>query len=86
MKLKKESTTSVIRHKYTVQFKEQVLARADRDRHSHTSRWFGTFWIIVIFMAIETPVNQSTSWREKLDQADLVRFTRKNNRIEELVF
>ena len=38
MELKKESTTSVIRHKYTVQFKEQVLARADRDRHSHSSR------------------------------------------------
>jgi len=35
---KKESTTSVIRNKYTVQFKEQVLARADRDRHSHSSR------------------------------------------------
>ncbi len=31
MELKKESTTSVIRHKYTVQFKEQVLEHADRD-------------------------------------------------------
>ena len=31
MKLKKESTASVIRNKYTVQFKEQVLERADRD-------------------------------------------------------
>ena len=30
MKLKKESTTLVIRNNYTVQFKEQVLARADR--------------------------------------------------------
>ena len=31
MKLKKESTTSVIRKKYTIQFKEQVLEHADRD-------------------------------------------------------
>ncbi len=28
---KKESTTSVTRNKYTVQFKEQVLEHADRD-------------------------------------------------------
>ena len=31
MELKKESTTSVTRNKYTVQFKEQVLEYADRD-------------------------------------------------------
>ena len=31
MELKKESTTSVTRNKYTVQFKEQILEHADRD-------------------------------------------------------
>ena len=31
MKLKKESKTSVICNKYTVQFKEKVLERADHD-------------------------------------------------------
>ena len=43
MELKKESTTSVTRNKYTVQFKEQVLERADRDGQSvclcHTPRF-----------------------------------------------
>ena len=31
MELKKESTISVTRNKYKVQFKEQVLENADRD-------------------------------------------------------
>lgn len=31
MKPKKESTTSVVRNKYTVQLKEQALERADHD-------------------------------------------------------
>ena len=31
MKTQKESTTLVVRDKYTAQFKEQALERADRD-------------------------------------------------------
>ena len=31
MKTQKESTTPVVRNKYTTQFKEQALERADRD-------------------------------------------------------
>ena len=31
MKTQKESTTPVVRNKYTAQFKEQALERADRD-------------------------------------------------------
>jgi len=31
MKTQKESTTAVVRNKYTAQFKEQALERADRD-------------------------------------------------------
>jgi transposase len=31
MKTKKESNTLVVRNKYTAQFKEQALERADRD-------------------------------------------------------
>ena len=38
---KKESTTSVIRNKYTVQFKEQILEHADRDGISIVAVDFG---------------------------------------------
>ena len=31
MKIKKESTTTAVRNKYTSQFKEQALERADKD-------------------------------------------------------
>ena len=31
MKTQKESTTPIVRNKYTAQFKEQALERADRD-------------------------------------------------------
>ncbi len=31
MKTKKESTTTTVRNKYTAQFKEQALERADKD-------------------------------------------------------
>jgi hypothetical protein len=35
MKTQKESTTPVVRNKYTAQFKEQALERADRDGISY---------------------------------------------------
>ena len=58
MKLKKESTTSVIRNKYTVQFKEQVLERADRDG--------------IPIVAIDLGLSESMlySWRSKLRQTN----------------
>ena len=85
MKLKKESTTSVIRNKYTVQFKEQVLERADRDG--------------IPIVAIDLGLSESMlySWRsklrqtnqpleeKKLQQAELARLKRENNRLEEEV-
>ena len=82
---KKESTTSVIRNKYTVQFKEQVLERADRDG--------------IPIVAIDLGLSESMlySWRsklrqtnqpleeKKLQQAELARLKRENNRLEEEV-
>ena len=56
MKLKKESTTSVIRNKYTIQFKEQVLEHADRDG--------------IPIVAVDLGISELLlySWRSKLRQ------------------
>ena len=58
MKLKKESTTSVIRNKYTVQFKEQVLEHADRDG--------------IPIVAVDLGLSELLlySWRSKLRQTN----------------
>jgi len=82
---KKESTTSVIRNKYTVQFKEQFLERADRDG--------------IPIVAVDLGLSESMlySWRsklrqanqpleeKKLQQAELARLKRENIRLEEEV-
>ena len=58
MELKKESTTSVTRNKYTVQFKEQVLEHADRDG--------------IPIVAVDLGLSELLlySWRSKLRQTN----------------
>jgi len=57
MKTKKESTTTVVRNKYTSQFKEQVLERADKDGVPKVARDLGLAESLVY------------SWRAKRRQA-----------------
>jgi transposase len=83
MKPKKESTTSVVRNKYTAQFKEQALERADRDG------------IPKVAQDLELAESMLYSWwskrrqtgqpfeEQKLQQAELTRLKRENARLKE---
>ena len=85
MKIKKESTTTAVRNKYTSQFKEQALERADKDGVPKVAQDLGL------------PESMLYSWRskrrqtgqpfeeQKLQQAELSRLKRENARLEEEV-
>jgi transposase len=87
MKTQKESNTPAVtvRNKYTAQFKEQVLERADRDG------------IPKVAQDLELAKSMLYSWRanrrqtgqpfedQKLQQAEMARLKRENARLEEEV-
>jgi transposase len=85
MKTQKESNTPVVRNKYTAQFKEQALERADRDG------------IPKVAQDLSLAESMMYSWRakrrqtgqpfedQKLQQAELARLKRENARLEEEV-
>jgi transposase len=85
MKHKKESTTPAVRSKYTAQFKEQALERAEHDGIPQAAQ------------DLELAESMLYSWRakrrqtgqscedQKLQQAEIARLKRENARLEEEV-
>jgi transposase len=85
MKPKKESTTIAVRNKYTSQFKEQALERADKDGVPKVAQDLGlpNRWCIhgeqnVVKLASHSKI-------KKLQQAVMARLKRENARLEEEV-
>lgn len=85
MKPKKESTTTVVRHKYTSQFKEQVLERADKDGVSKVAQDLGLAESLVYLWRAKRRQTSQSFEDQKLQQAEMARLKRENARLEEEV-
>ena len=85
MKTKKESATAAVRNKYTSQFKEQALERADRDgipKVAHDLRLAGS--MLYSWRSKRRQTGQPFE-EQKLQQAELSRLKRENACLEEVV-
>ncbi|EGW22649.1 IS3 transposase [Methylobacter tundripaludum SV96] len=78
MKPKKESTTSVVRNKYTVQFKEQALVRAECDGIPKVAQDLGLAESIPYSWRSKRRQTSQPFEEQKLQQAELARLKREN--------
>ena len=85
MKQKKESTTSVVRNKYTGQFKEQALERADRDGILKVAQDLGLTESMLYSWRSKRRQTGQPFEEQKLQQGELARLKRENARLEEEV-
>jgi len=85
MKNKKESTTSVVRNKYTAQFKEQALDRAERDGISKVAQDLGVAESMLYSWRSKRRQTGQPFEEQKLQQAELARLKRENARLEDEV-
>jgi transposase len=85
MKQKKESTPSVVRHKYTAQFKGQALERADRDGVPKAAQDLGFAESMLYSWRSKLRQTGQPFEEQKLQQAELVRLKRENARLEDEV-
>ena len=87
MKSKTESTTPVIRNKYTAQFKEQALERADRDGILKVAKDLGLAESMLYNWRAKRRQTGQPFEDQKLQQAELARLKRENARLgEEVAF
>lgn len=85
MKTKIESKTPIVRNKYTAQFKEQALERADRDGIPTVAKDLGLAEsMLYTWRAKRRQTNQPFE-EQKLQQAEMSRLKRENARLEEEV-
>ncbi|MGZ5030569.1 MAG: transposase [Methylobacter sp.] len=83
--LTKESTTSAVRNKYTAQFKEQVLERAEHDGIPQVAQDLGLAEsLLYSWRAKRRQTGRQSCEDQKLQQAEMVRLKRENARLEEI--
>ena len=85
MKTQKESTTPVVRNKYTAQFKEQALERADRDGIPKLTQDLGLAESMLYSWRSKCRQTGQPFEEQKLQQAEVARLKRENMRLEEEV-
>lgn len=85
MKTKKESISPAVRNKYTAQFKEQVLERADRDGIPKVAQDLGVAESMLYSWRSKRRQTGQPFEEQKLQQAELSRLKRENARLEEEV-
>ena len=85
MKTQKESTTPVVRNKYTAQFKEQALERADRDGIPKVAQDLGLVESMLYSWRSKRRQTGQPFEEQKLQQAEVARLKRENTRLEEEV-
>ena len=85
MKPKKESTTTAVRNKYTSQFKEQALDRADKDGVPKVAQDLGLAESLVYSWRAKRRQTGQPFEDQKLQQAEMARLKRENARLEEEV-
>ena len=85
MKTKKETNTTIVRNKYTAQFKEQALERADRDGVPTVAKGLGLAESILYNWRAKRRQTGRPFEDQKLQQAELARLKRENARLEEEV-
>jgi transposase len=84
MKIKKEEvTTRTVRNKYTAQFKEQALARADRDGIPLVAKDLGLAESMLHSWRAKRRQTGQPFEEQKLQQAELARLKRENARLED---
>jgi transposase len=85
MKTQKESTTPVVRNKYTAQFKENALERADRDGIPKVAQDSGLAESMLYSWRSKRRQTGQPFEEQKLQQAEVARLKRENTRLEEEV-
>lgn len=85
MKTKKESTTAAVRNKYTAQFKEQALERADKDGIPKVAQDLGLAESMLYSWRAKRLQTGQPFEDQKLQQAEMARLKRDNARLEEEV-
>jgi len=85
MKTKKDSTTPAARNKYTAQFKEQALERADRDGIPKVAKDLGLAESMLYSWRAKRRQTGQPFEEQKLQHADMARLKRENARLEEEV-
>lgn len=85
MKPQKETNTPVVRNNYTAQFKEQALARADKDGAPKAAQDLGLAESMLYNWRAKRNQTGRSFEEQKLQQAELVRLKRENARLEEEV-
>jgi transposase len=85
MKTKKESNTTAVRNKYTAQFKEQALERADKDGIPTVAQDLGGAESMLYSWRAKPRQTGQPFEDQKLQQAEMARLKRENARLEEEV-
>jgi transposase len=85
MKTQKELTTPDVRNKYTAQFKEQALERADRDGIPKVAQDLGLAESMLYSWRSKRRQTGQPFEEQKLQQAEVARLKRENMRLEEEV-
>ena len=85
MKPKTESKAPVVRNKYTTQFKEQVLERADRDSIPTVAKDLGLAESMLYSWRAKRRQTGQPFEDQKLQQAEMARLKRENTRLEDEV-
>jgi transposase len=85
MKTKNESDTAVVRNKYTAQFKEQVLERADKDGIAKVAKDLGLAESMLYNWRAKRSQTGQPFEDQKLQQAEMARLKREYARLEEEV-
>ena len=83
MKTKKETNTTIVRNKYSAQFKEQALERADRDGIPKVAQDLGVAEATLSAWKAKRRQTGQPFEDQKLQQAELARLKRDNARLEE---
>jgi len=81
----KESETTVVRNKYTAQFKEQVLERAAKDGIAKVAKDLGLAESMLYNWRAKRSQTGQPFEDQKLQQAEMARLKRENARLEEEV-
>ena len=85
MKTKKEPNLQIVRNKYTAQFKEQALERADRDGIPKVAQDLGLGEAMLYSWRTKRRQTGKPFEDQKLQQAEMARLKRENARLEEEV-
>ncbi len=82
---KEDTTTRSVRNKYTAQFKEQALERADRDGIPKVAQDLGLAEATLYAWRAKRRQTEQPFEEQKLQQAELARLKRENARLEDEV-